>query len=97
MKKFIIEYKEELVMMFLAFVGSSMFGIFALSHLYGAMNVLLSIFLGLLVIALAGLLYYKYLAHRVSAFTLTQMKKKLSIKLSKMNKPTIRKKKTLAN
>lgn len=96
MKKFIIEYKEELVMMFLAFVGSSMFGIFALSHLYGAMNVLLSIFLGLLVIALAGLLYYKYLANRVYTFTLTQMKK-LSTKLSKMNKPSIRKKKTLAN
>jgi len=83
-------------MMFLAFVGSSMFGIFALSHVYGAMNVLLSIFLGILVIVLAVLLYYKYLANRVYTFTLTQMKK-LSTKLAKMNKPTIRKKKTLVN
>jgi len=72
MRDFVIEYKEELVMLILAFIGSSMFGIFALSHLFGFWNVLLTIVISIALLSSMVVLYQKFLAQRLYTFALTK-------------------------
>ena len=72
MRDFVVEYKEELVMWILACIGSSMFGIFALSHLFGVWNVLLTIFISIALLCAIVVLYQKFLAQRLYTFVLTK-------------------------
>ena len=68
MRKFMIRNKVELLMLILAFIGSSMLGIFALSHIYGLMNILLNIFMVLAIVSTIVIIYHKFLARRLYTF-----------------------------
>lgn len=92
MRNFINRNKEELVMLFLAFLGSSILGIFALSHLYGVINVLMSILLGVLLLLTIVILYYKFLSQRLYIFSMNKfaiLEKKYFRRLN--NRPKISK------
>lgn len=92
MRNFINRNKEELVMLFLAFLGSSILGIFALSHLYGVINVLMSILLGFLLLLTIVILYYKFLSQRLYIFSMNKfaiLEKKYFRRLN--NRPKISK------
>jgi len=78
-------------MLILAFIGSSMLGIFALSHIYGLMNILLNIFMVLAIVSTIVIIYHKFLARRLYSFvvnTFTNRKvilDQIKIKLTTLN------------
>ncbi len=65
---FIKKNIEELVMVGFVFLGSSILGIFALSHVYGLFPVLLSVCIGLLFILAMATVYEIYLEPRIYSF-----------------------------
>ncbi|WP_075620229.1 hypothetical protein [Paenisporosarcina indica] len=68
-----MRYKEELIMLILAFIGSSALGIFAISHIYGLFNVLSTIVIVVVSLAAIAILYHKLLARRLYNFVLSTL------------------------
>ena len=73
LRHFITRYKEELIMLILAFTGSSALGIFAISHIYGLFNVLSTIFIVSVSLTAIVVLYQKFLAQRLYNFVLNTL------------------------
>jgi len=78
-----MKYKEELIMLTLAFIGSSALGIFAISHIYGLFNVLLTIIIIVVSLITSVILYKKFLAQRVYNFVLNTLGKRENYTLLK--------------